>query len=112
MLHAQWVFDCDAPLDEFQRRMREALQRRGWGTGPAQVYDFACWRLGARAYVKLAHHDWGVLVAVKVKTGWFASPGPAQRELWEAAREAQMGVAGVRPAAPGSSTTTFHFSTR
>lgn len=96
---ASWVFGCDAPLDEFAWRMRDALQRRGWGTGPAQAFDFAAWRGGARAYVRLAGHDWGVQVMAKVKVGLLGSRAAAQRALWEAAREAQVGVAGVRPSA-------------
>lgn len=102
VLHATWVFDCDAPLDEFQRRMRAALERNGWVTGPAQVYDFWCARAGARAFVKLAHHDWGVQVAVKVKPGALVGPERFQRDLWEAAREVQVGYAGAT-AAPTSS---------
>lgn len=89
---AQWVFDCDAPLDEFGRRMRAALERRGWVLGPAQLHDFACARGGQRAWVKLVYHDWGVQVNAKMKHGLFASPGPMQKELWEAAREAQVGA--------------------
>ena len=92
--HAAWVFDCDAPLDEFQRRMRDALAAQGWAVGPAQVYDLACARRGTRAFVKLAPHDWGVQVVVKVKPGWFGDAAEALRLLWTAGREAQMGVLG------------------
>lgn len=99
MLHAQWVFDSDAPLDEFQRRMQAALERRGWSLGPAQVYDFAASRPGVRALVKLAHHDWGVLVVAKVKHGWLSNGQRAQRAIWEAAREAQVQALGPRRAA-------------
>lgn len=95
MLHAAWVFDCDVPLDRFQARMRAALERNGWVTRPAQVYDFYAERAGVRAFVKLAHHDWGVQVHAKVKPGWLASAAPHQRAVWEAAREAQVG--GRRP---------------
>jgi hypothetical protein len=96
--YAQWVFDCDAPLDEFARRMRASLERRGFATGPAQVHDFSVARGGARAYVKLVYHDWGIQVVAKLKTGWFGNGAVLERAIWESAREAQLQVAGWRPA--------------
>jgi hypothetical protein len=89
---AAWVFDCDAPLDLFQRRMEEALRARGASTGPAQAHDFSAHVAGARCYVKLAHHAWGVEVLAKVKPGLLLSAKPAERALWEAARAAQVAV--------------------
>jgi hypothetical protein len=90
LLHAQWVFDCDAPLDAFERRMRAALERNGWITGQAQVYDFWAQRPGVRAFVHLEHHDWGVQVTAKVKPGWLVGTESHRKALWEAAREAQV----------------------
>jgi hypothetical protein len=93
---AEWVFDCDAPLDDFGRRMRAALEARGWHLGPATVHDFTAARAGQRAYVKLVSHDWGVQVQAKLKAGWFGTTGAMQRALWESAREAQVGASSAR----------------
>ena len=97
MLRAAWVFDCHAPLDAFQRRMELALQRRGFRILPAQAHDFAAHGAGARSYVKLVHHAWGVQVLAKIKPGLLLSPKAAQQAVWEAAREAQLAMLGVRP---------------
>ena len=72
------------------------MQHAGHRADP--VYDFWCARAGVRAFVKLSHHDWGVQVAVKVKPGLLLGPDRFQRDLWEAAREAQ--VAGTAPTTP------------
>lgn len=100
MPHVEWVFDCDAPLDEFQQRMREALMKRGWIVSTAQVHDFAAARAGQRAYVKLTYHDWGVQVRAKLKPGWFGSDAQLQQVVWAAGREAQLGVLGWKPPTP------------
>jgi len=97
VLRAAWVFDCHAPLDAFQRRMELALQRRGFRILPAQAHDFAAHGAGARSYVKLVHHAWGVQVLAKIKPGLLLSPKAAQQAVWEAAREAQLAMLGVRP---------------
>ncbi|MCA1813123.1 MAG: hypothetical protein LC624_04115 [Halobacteriales archaeon] len=96
MLRAAWVFDCDAPLDGFQRRMEDALRRRGFTIHPALAHDFAAHGAGARSYVKLLHHRLGVQVVAKVKPGLLLSPKAAERALWEAGREAQLAMLGVR----------------
>lgn len=96
MLHAQWVFDCDAPLDQFQERMQQALQVGGWAPRGAKFHDFGAAKNGTRCYVKLAFTDRGVLVAAKVKPALFASSEGPMREVWDAAREAQLALS--RPA--------------
>jgi hypothetical protein len=100
VLHVAWVFDCDAPLDAFQRRMVRALERAGWMCGPAALHDFAASGGGARCFVKLLHHPWGVQVHAKVKPGLLGSGADAQRALWSAGREAQLASLGAAPRGP------------
>jgi hypothetical protein len=76
--------------------MEEALRRHGASIGPAQAHDFSASVAGARCFVKLLHHAWGVQVQAKIKPGLLLSPHAAQRALWEAAREAQLAMLGPR----------------
>jgi hypothetical protein len=100
--HAQWVFDCDAPLDQFQQRMQQALKAKGWIERPTKHYDVAFARGGTRCYVRLVFTDQGVLVVAKVKPVLFASAEGPMRELWDAARQAQVESTPAAPTSPAA----------
>ncbi len=87
--YRQWVFECDAPRDEFSRRMRRALAARGVFVRPARVFDFGAEAWGARAFVRLAHEDRGIEAVVKLKSGLFGSPSALEEAVLSAGREAQ-----------------------
>jgi hypothetical protein len=85
----RWVFEAQAPADEFQRHLERALVIRGVGVDPAEHFDFVARALGARAYVELAFAPRGIELRAKLKAGLFASPKGLERLLLEAGREAQ-----------------------
>lgn len=85
----RWVFEVQAPTDEFQRHFERGLTVRGVRVEPAQHFDFAASALGSRAFVQLAWADAGLEVTAKLKSGLFASPKGLERLLLEAGREAQ-----------------------
>jgi len=85
----RWVFEVQAPTDEFQRHLERGLALRGVSVQPAEHFDFVARALGARAYVELSWADDGLALTAKLKSGLFASPKGLERLLLEAGREAQ-----------------------
>ena len=85
----RWVFEIQAPADEFLSAMQRALIVRGVQVDPAEHFDFVARAFGVRGYVKLAWVDNGLEVVAKIKGGLFASPDGLERMLLEAGREAQ-----------------------
>ncbi|HWG91778.1 MAG TPA: hypothetical protein VNZ52_13090 [Candidatus Thermoplasmatota archaeon] len=88
MIVRRWVFEVNAPGDEFCHHMKEALQRKGLLVGEAKVYDFSVRGFGARGYVKLTHHERGIEAQVKVK-GVFGDVPALEAALLDAGRHAQ-----------------------
>lgn len=87
--HRRWVFECDAPRDEFLRAMKTALAARGVAISPAKVFDFEAEAWGARAYVKVQHDERGMEALVKLKSGLFGSSSALEDAVLSAGREAQ-----------------------
>lgn len=87
--YRRWIFEVDAPRDEFARHMKRALANRGVLVRPARVFDFGAEAWGARGFVKLAHHDRGIEAFVKLKSGVFGSATALEEALLAAGREAQ-----------------------
>jgi hypothetical protein len=85
----RWVFEVQAPADEFQRHLERALKLRGVDVEPAEHFALIARALGARAYVHVAWAAEGLEVSAKLKAGLFASPKGLERLLLEAGREAQ-----------------------
>lgn len=90
-----WVFESEAPLEEFGKRLKMVLRGRGHGIDDARVFDFAAEVEGAKAFVALAYHHRGIEVTVKVKAGLFSDEDPAFREVFEAVRRTQVELAGL-----------------
>jgi len=95
-IHRRWVFECDAALDHFDHRLRNALEKRGLALGRARVFDASVVGPGARAWYRLEPDAKGVALVAKVKGGVFASATPAAKALAEsilaAGREAQAAI--------------------
>jgi len=85
----RWVFEAQAPADEFQRLLERGLTLRGVAVEPAEHFHFTARALGARAFVEIAWAEQGLEVRVKLKAGLFASSKGLERLLLEAGREAQ-----------------------
>lgn len=85
----RWVFEVQAPTDEFQRHLERGLALRGVAVHPAEHYDLVARALGARAFVELSWAEDGLALTAKLKSGLFASPEGLERLLLEAGREAQ-----------------------
>lgn len=85
----RWVFEAQAPADEFQRLLERALTIRGVVVEPAEHFDLVARALGARAYVELAWAERGIELRAKLKAGLFSSPKGLERLLLEAGRDAQ-----------------------
>jgi hypothetical protein len=85
----RWVFEAQAPADEFQRILERGLVLRGVAVEPADHFAFVARAMGARAFVELAWAERGIELRAKLKSGVFASPKGLERLLLEAGREAQ-----------------------
>jgi hypothetical protein len=85
----RWVFEAQAPADEFQRLLEQGLTLRGVAVEPAEHFHFVARALGARAYVELAWAEQGLELRAKIRAGLFASPKGLERLLLEAGRDAQ-----------------------
>lgn len=85
----RWVFEAQAPADEFQRHLERGLTLRGVRVEPAEHFDFVARALGARAFVEIGWAPQGLEVRAKLRAGFFASPKGLERLLLEAGREAQ-----------------------
>ena len=95
------VFPCQAPLDQFQQDMVDALRAKGWVPIASQRYDFGMARKGARAWVKLRYAATGVEVVVKAKLPLWKGAW-AWDDVWEAAQRAQGAGAGTSVGQPPS----------
>lgn len=97
----KWVFEVNAPSDEFLALLQRGLVLRGVLVEPAESFDFVARAFGARAFVKVDWTDVGLAVTAKTKSGVFASPAGLERLVLEAGREAQakltFDISGVRP---------------
>jgi hypothetical protein len=93
----RWVFEVQAPLDEFARHFERALAARAVEVGKGDRFDLVARAFGSRAFVKLGWADEGVEMVVKVKSGLFASPEGLERVVLEAGREAQARLTGSAP---------------
>jgi len=85
----RWVFEIQAPSDEFLALMQGALTVRGVHVDPAEHFDFVARAFGVRGYVKATWAESGLEVLAKLKGGLFASPAGMEKVLLEAGREAQ-----------------------
>ena len=85
----RWVFEIQAPSDEFLAAMQRGLVVRGVQVDNAEHFDFVARAFGVRGYVKATWADSGLEVLAKLKGGLFASPDGMERILLEAGREAQ-----------------------
>lgn len=88
-LRVRWVFEAQAPADEFQRALERALVLRGVRVEPAEHFDFVAQAMGARAFVEIGWAERGLELRAKLKGGLFASPKGLEKLLLEAGREAQ-----------------------
>jgi len=89
LAYRRWVFECDAPRDEFMRQMKRALVLEGVDVREAKFFDFGAEAWGARAFVKLAHDERGIEAVVKLKSGLFGSPSALEEAILAAGRAAQ-----------------------
>lgn len=89
----RWVFEAQAPLDEFARAYRVALESRGLEVADARRFDLVASGLGCRAFVKFAWADAGIEATIKVRSSLFSSVPGMERALLDAGREAQSRVA-------------------
>lgn len=86
--YRRWVFEVDAPRDEFTRRLRRKLVLKGVHVADANLFDFVAEAWGARGFVKLANDDQGIAAFVKLKAGVFGSTAALEDAILAAGREA------------------------
>lgn len=91
MLVRRWVFEVNAPADDFSRALKAVLAKRGLALGPAKVFDFSVRGYGARGYVKIVNHERGLEAQVKVK-GLFGDVPALEAAILESGRAAQAGL--------------------
>ncbi|MHB8604312.1 MAG: hypothetical protein ACYDCK_03570 [Thermoplasmatota archaeon] len=84
----EWVFECDAPRDEFTRALRRSLILAGVAVDDASHYDFAASAWGARAFVRVEHEARGLKTVARVKGGFFAGTSALEEAILEAGRRA------------------------